>query len=152
METEETKIKPPANPITAKINLAILGYYFEWFARKYLPTFKTVITSSYRDPDKNHSVGGAENSAHLHGLAYDFVLQYANGEPLPKAQAKAVFDEWVKPNWPGFALWEENQKGIWHIHVNLSRKITEYASIMGVAAMGVIGFYIFKSLEGPKDA
>lgn len=150
METEETKIKPPQNPITAKINLAILGWYFETFAKKFMPAFKPVITSSYRDPEKNHSVGGAENSAHLHGLAYDFVLQYPNGEPVPKAQAKAVFDDYVKPNWPGFALWEESQKGGWHIHVNLSRRITEYAAILSVTAVGVIGFHLIKSLGG-KD-
>jgi hypothetical protein len=150
MIEDDTKIPPPKNPLTAKINTAILGFYFDWFAKKYLPTFNPVITSSYRDPDKNHSVGGAENSAHLHGLAYDFVLTYANGQAVPKAQAKAVFEEFVKPNWAGFALWEENQKGVWHIHVNLSRRITEYAAIMAVAGMGVIGFHLIKSLGGSK--
>lgn len=151
MEENEQSIKPPMNPLTAKINIAILGYYFEYFAKKYLPAFKTVITSGYRDPSKNEAVGGAQNSAHMHGLAYDFVLQYANGEPVPKTQAKAVFNDFVLPNWPGFALWEEDANGVWHIHVNLSRKITEYASIMGVAAMGIIGFQIIKSLGGLKD-
>ncbi len=151
MEEVETKIKPPTNPMTAKINLAILGFYFDYFVKKYLPAFKPVITSSYREPEKNASVGGAENSAHLHGLAYDFILQYQNGEPVPKAQAKAVFNDFIAPNWAGFALWEESDKGVWHVHVNLSRKITEYASIMGVAAMGIIGFQIIKSLGGSKQ-
>ncbi len=145
---DEQEIMPPANPLTAKINLAILGFYFDWFAKKYMPAFKPVITSSFRDSAKNESVGGASNSAHLHGLAYDFVLQYPNGEPVPKVQAKAVFDNFVAPNWAGFALWEESPGGVWHIHVNLSRKITEYAAIMGVAAMGVVGFQIIKGLGG----
>jgi hypothetical protein len=150
MEENETKIKPPTNPLTAKINLAILGFYFDWFVKKYLPAFIPQITSGYRDPAKNASVDGAENSAHLHGLAYDFILKYPNGEPVPKAQAKAVFDTYVAPNWNGFALWEETPAGVWHIHVNLSRQITEYAGIMALAGMGVIGYQIFKSIGGSK--
>lgn len=148
--SEETSILPPKSPLTAKINLAILGFYFDHFTKKYLPTFKPVITSSFRDADKNREVGGAENSAHLHGLAYDFVLDYANGERVPKAQAKRVFEEFIKPNWLGFALWEENENGVWHVHVNLSREITQYAAILGVAAVGVIGFQMFKALEAKK--
>lgn len=150
MTENEKAILPPKNPLTAKINLAILGFYFDWFTKKYLPAFKTVITSGFREPAKNLEVGGAGNSAHLHGLAYDFVLQYPNGEPLPKAQAKSVFNDFIAPNWAGFALWEENDKGVYHVHVNLSRQITEYAAIMGVAAMGVIGFHIIKSLGVTK--
>lgn len=143
--SEEASIKPPANPLTAKINSTILGFYFDWFMKKWLPAFKPVITSGYRDPVHNKDVGGAENSAHLHGLAYDFVLEYQNGQAVPKSHAKVIFDEFVKPNWPGFALWEETPEGVWHIHVNLSRQITEYAAIAGVAAMGVIGFKIISS-------
>ena len=146
MEAEETKIKPPTNPLTAHINGAIVGFYLDWFIKRFLPAFKVEITSGYRDPNKNKSVGGAENSAHLHNLARDIVLRYPNGQLVPKAQAKAVFDEFIKPNWPGFALWEED-----HIHLNLSRKITEYAGIMSVAAMGVVGFAIIQSLGGSKD-
>lgn len=147
METEEAKIGPPVNPLTVKINTAILGYYFDWFAKKYLPAFKPVITSSYRTAEKNESVGGAQNSAHLHGLAYDFVLEYQNGQPVPKAQARVLFDEFVKPNWHGFALWEETPAGVWHIHVNLSRKITEYAGAAAVAALGVVAFKVFQNIS-----
>lgn len=150
MEENELKIRPPTSPLTAKINLAILGFYFDHFVKKYLPAFVPQITSGYRDPEKNSSVDGAENSAHLHGLAYDFVLNYPNGQPVPKAQAKAVYAEFIQPNWPGFSLWEETPAGVWHVHVNLSRRITEYAGIMGVAAMGVVGFAIINSLEGRK--
>lgn len=148
--SDDATIPPPSNPLTLKINLAILGFYFDWFCKKYLPAFKPVITSSLRDFAKNEEVGGAQNSAHLHGLAYDFILQYPNGEPLPRAQAKAVYDEFIKPNWVGFSLWEE-AAGVWHVHVNLSREITTYAAIMGVAAMGVVGFQIIKGLGGSKQ-
>ena len=151
MEGNEQSIKPPVNPLTVKINMAVLAYYFDWFTKRYLPAFKPVITSSYRAADKNKEVGGAENSAHLHGLAYDFVLQYPNGEPVPKAQAKSVFADYIAPNWHGFALWEENAAGVYHVHVNLSRKITEYSGIMGLAAMGVIGFHLIQKMTKGGD-
>ena len=144
MEDSETSIPPPVSPLTAKINLAILGFYFDHFAKKYLPAFVPVITSGYRDAAKNSEVGGEQNSAHLHGLAYDFVLQYPGGQEVPKLQAKQVFDNFIQPNWPGYALWEE-AGGVWHVHVNLSRKITEYASIIGLTAIGVVGFKMIQN-------
>ncbi len=147
MEEVESKIMPPTNPLTAKINSTILKYYFDWFSKKYLPAFVPVITSGYREADKNASVGGVENSAHLHGLAYDFVLQHPGGSMVPKSQAKAVFSDFIAPNWPGFALWEEDAKGVWHVHVNLSRRVTEYASIAGLATMGVVGFFLIEKLK-----
>lgn len=148
---DESTIPPPSNPIAIKINMAILGFYFDWFTRKYLPAFKALVTSSYRDAEKNASVGGASNSAHLHGLAYDFVLQNQDGSPVDKARAKSIFQNYIAPNWNGFALWEETPAGVWHVHVNLSRKVSTYAGIMGVAAIGTIGFAIIKSLsEGSK--
>lgn len=147
MDHAEAEIKPPKNPLTVKINMAILDYYFQWFAKKYLPAFKPVITSGYRTEEKNKEVGGALNSAHLHGLAYDFVLQYPNGQAVPKVQAKTVFDEYIAPNWHGFALWEDD-----HVHVNLSRKVTEYAAMMGMAVMGVIGYHVIhKMLSGGEN-
>ena len=146
MEETETTIHPPSNPLTVKINLAILDYYFGWFCKKYLPAFKTVITSGYRDAAKNTAVDGAQNSAHLHGLAYDFVLKYPNGEIVPRSQAKAIYDEFIAPSWAGFSLFELESNNGYHVHVNLSRRVTEYASIMAVAGMGIIGFAIMKSI------
>jgi hypothetical protein len=150
IDAEEKSIKPPTSPLTAKINMAILQYYFDYFIRKFLPAYKVVVTSGYREPSKNAEVGGAENSAHLHGLAYDFILQYQNGEAVSKQQAKKVFEEFIQPNWPGFSLWEETQAGVWHVHANLSRRITEYASIMGIVAIGVVGIQVIKSLGDSK--
>lgn len=145
IEVEENRIKPPKSPLTAKINLSILHFYFERFAKRYLPAFRYRITSDYRDTAKNKEVGGAANSAHLHGLALDFVLLDQNGKPVPKAQAKAVFDEFIAPNWPGFALWESD-----HIHVNLSRKISEFTAAAGIAVLGALGIHLINKLTGEK--
>lgn len=145
IEPEENQIKPPKSPLTSKINLAILHFYFERFAKRYLPAFRYRITSDYRDAEKNKEVGGAANSAHLHGLALDFVLLDQNGKAVPKSQAKAVFDEFIEPNWPGFALWESD-----HIHVNLSRKISEYAGAAGVAVLGALGIHLINRWADKK--
>jgi len=39
------------------------------------------ITSGYRSPPVNNAVGGATNSAHLSGLACDFVVPHFRGPP-----------------------------------------------------------------------
>ena len=36
--------------------------------------YPMVISSGYRSPKLNKAIGGAKNSAHLHGLAIDFVV------------------------------------------------------------------------------
>src|SRR5690606_21673629 len=147
MDHVEAEIKPPKNPLTVKINMAILDYYFQWFAKKYLPAFKPVITSGYRTEKKIKELCGAQNSDHLHGLAYDIVLHYPDDHLVPKAQSKVVFDEYIAPNWHGYALWEDD-----HIHLNLSRKVTEYAAMMGMAVMGVIGYHVIhKMLAGGEN-
>lgn len=150
-DIQENQIAPPSSPLTVKINLAILDFVWSRFAQKYLPAFETVITSSYRTQEHNEKVGGAANSAHVHGLAYDVVLR--QGEkiiPLPMAQK--VFAEYVKPNWPGYALFElaDNKDSSWHIHLNLSRQITTYAGIMGVALLGVVGIAIVNAWGDKK--
>lgn len=141
-------VQPPTNPITVKINLYVLGLYFDWFCKKFLPAFKPLITSGYRDPAKNAEVDGASNSAHLHGLAYDFVLLDQSGKQIPKAQAKSVYDEFIQPNWIGFSLWEETLAGVWHVHVNLSRNVTTYSGIAGIAGLGALGFYLVNKMKG----
>lgn len=142
MEKTEAEIMPPTSPLTAKINMAVLDWYFKQFAERWLPAFDTVITSGYRDPAHNSKVGGVGNSAHLHGLAYDFILKFKDsGKVVPTSQFKKVFDDYIAPNWPGFALWEED-----HVHVNLSRQITQWAAIAGTAFVGVIGFKLISSM------
>jgi zinc D-Ala-D-Ala carboxypeptidase len=44
------------------------------------------ITSGYRGPQLNKAIGGATNSAHLYGLAADFIVP-AFGDPLKVCQA-----------------------------------------------------------------
>jgi len=146
----EQLIQPPKNPLTVKLNLAVLDYYFQAFVKKWLPAFTPVITSSYRTGTKNKEVGGAANSAHLHGLAYDFILKNSAGQAIPKLQAKKVFDEFIFPNWSGFSLFEADESGGYHIHVNLSREISTYAGLTAIAGIGVIGFAIIQSWGGSK--
>lgn len=145
---DETKIPAPSSPLTIKINLTILKWVFDWFMGKFLPAYEAVITSELRTPDSNKAAGGVDNSTHLHGLARDFKLKFKNGgQPVPEAQAKAVFEQFISPNWPGFSEWEGSSANEgWHVHVQLSRQITEYAAIIGTAAIGVIGFKIISSL------
>lgn len=149
-EVNEKTIKPPKNPLTVRINLAILGFYFESFAKRWFPTFGFIINSSYRTEAQNKAAGGATNSGHLHGLAYDFILTL-DGKPISKAQAKKVFDEFIAPNWAGFALFENEEKAPgYHIHVNLSREVTTYAGMAGVAALGMLGFAIVSNWSAKK--
>ncbi len=141
-DVAENEIPAPVSPITIWINLKVLGFVFNWFLQKYLPGYTARVTSEYRTAEHNQAVGGAANSAHVHGLARDFNLQQ-NGVDVPKAQEQALFEQYIKPNWPGYALWEGD-----HIHLNLSRKITTYAGAVGVAGVGILGYKVISSMGG----
>lgn len=69
-----------------------------------------VISSGYRSPDLNRAVGGARNSAHLYGLAADFICP-GYGTPLQICKAIAAsgidFDQLI-------------QEGTW-VHLGLSQ-------------------------------
>lgn len=143
----EASIGPPKFPLVTSINASVLGWVFERFKAKYLPAYNVVVTSEYRDPAKNREVGGAENSAHVHHLARDFVLYRKDGTALTKPEARRVFDEFVKPHWPGYSLFEEDagaKPSGYHVHVNLSRRITTYS---GLLAAGVLAFGAYKFFE-----
>lgn len=138
----EKDIPPPVNPLTIKINLAILSYVLGNFMTKYLPTFKRFTTSDIRTADHNSKVGGVPNSAHVHGLAEDFQLMIGNS-PASEAQAKAAWEQAFKPHWPGFTEFEASSPGEgYHIHVQLSREISTYSGVTMVAALGVLGFVV----------
>ena len=97
----EADIPPPVSPLTKQLNLAMLRFVMSFFSAKYLPSFDVVVASDLRTPEHNAQVGGVANSAHLHGLAEDFQLHYkANGQVVPEAQAKAVYEQFIAPNWP----------------------------------------------------
>ncbi|WP_104655098.1 D-Ala-D-Ala carboxypeptidase family metallohydrolase [Ralstonia insidiosa] len=67
------------------------------------------VSSGYRSPDLNRAVGGAANSAHLRGLAADFICP-AYGNPLSICKAIAAsnidFDQVI-------------QEGTW-VHLGLA--------------------------------
>jgi hypothetical protein len=147
-ELEESKIRPPSFPLTARINQAITDFYFEHFAKKYLAPLgiEARITSTLREIAHNAAVGGAANSAHVHGLAVDTQL-FRNGKRLPPAEESKVFADTIAPAWPGFALDEVKSKN--HIHLNLTRQITISTGITSAAVMGMIGIVVFKKLLKP---
>lgn len=141
---DETKVPPPASPLTKVINLAILRFIANNFAAKWLPAYERVVTSDLRTAEHNKEVGGVDNSTHVHGLAEDFQLKFkGNGQALSQSQAKAAYDQFIAPNWPGFTEFEAASAGEgYHIHWQLSREITTYAALGGVAALGVVGFVV----------
>ena len=144
--SEEAKIPAPKNPLTIKINLAILRYVREAFFKKWLPTLDPAVTSDLRTAEHNAKVGGVPNSTHVHGLAEDFQLRYKSGEALSEAQAKAIFDQVIKPNWPGYSEWEPSSPGEgYHVHVQLSREISTYAGLISLAGIGVLGFAVINN-------
>ena len=53
--------------------------------RKICGNNPVTITSGYRSPEVNAEVGGSENSAHMSGLAADFIIPCA-GDPLEVCQ------------------------------------------------------------------
>lgn len=149
---EENKIPPPKSPVVVKMNLWILGRVFDWFMRRYLPTFGFIITSEYRTQARNREVGGAANSAHVHGLARDVVLtRKSDGAQVLESQAEKVFKEFILPHWPGYALFEPAAGGEgYHIHLNLSRQIGIYAAAVAVAGAGYGLFKLLQNLTKGK--
>ncbi len=147
-EMEETKIRPPSFPLTARLNQAITDFYFEHFVKKYLAPLglEVRITSTLREADHNAAVGGAENSAHVHGLAVDFQL-FRGGKRLTPAEESKIFKDVIAPHWSGFALDEVATKN--HIHLNLTRQISVSTGITTAAVMGMIAIPIFKKLFAP---
>lgn len=145
-DTPESQIAPPAFPLTARLNQAITDFYFEHFASKYLAGYEVHKTSTLREADHNDEVGGASNSAHLHGLAVDFQL-FRNGVRVPLSEEAQVFGQVVKPNWPGYAQNEPEKN---HIHVNLSRQITVSTGLTTLAVFGFVAVPVIKNLFKPE--
>lgn len=142
----EKDVPAPKNPLTIKINLAIFRYVREAFFKKYLPNYEPVITSDIRTAEHNAKVGGVPNSTHVHGLAEDFQLKFKNGALLSEAQAKAVFEQTIKPNWPGYSEWESSSPGEgYHVHAQLSREISTYSGLISLAGIGVLGFVVINN-------
>lgn len=132
----ELDIQPPSNPLARAINGAVLDYYWQNFKDKYLPGYEVRVTSRYRNQKDNARVGGVPNSAHLHNLAIDFVID-TNGKPN-YALTEKVWHDIVSRKWRGFSLYHKN-----HIHVNLTRKISRLSSAIAVAMMAILGLTFF---------
>lgn len=148
----EASIPAPVNPLTLKLNLTILRYVSSLFSTKWLPALERVVTSDLRTASHNKDVGGVENSTHVHGLAEDFQLKYkGNGSLLSESQARAVYDQFIAPNWPGFTEFEKSSSGEgYHIHWQLSREVSTYAGLITVAGIGVVGFALIKKMGEQK--
>lgn len=143
---DDSKVLPPKSPVTVKLNQAVLDFVFWHWVKKCLPGYGVTITSGYRTNAKNGEVGGAANSAHLHGLAYDFVYTNPAGKIITIEQARDVYQAMIEPYWPGFSLFEVSPSGVWHVHVNLSRHITTYMGMAGVAVIGAVGYKVAQKL------
>ena len=144
----------PRTPIHIKANGLIVDYALNQLASENLPAYDLVITSGYRTPAYNATLpGAAEDSAHIYNLARDFTLRNrASGQIVSDAQLKAVYEQYVKPNWPGYSYFspKEPHTNTGWIHVNLDRKISKSTAIAayGIAAVGA-GFF-FKKYLLPK--
>lgn len=144
-DAPENEIAPPSFPLTARINQAITDFYFDHFASKYLSAYDVRKTSGLREMDHNAEVGGAPNSAHLHGLAVDFQL-WRDGHRVPLSEEAQIFSTIIKPKWSGYAQNEPEKN---HIHVNLTRRITLTTGVTSIAVMGIVAVPIFKALFSP---
>lgn len=140
MAESENNIPPPAFALTAKLNQTLTDWKFKDFTDKYLPGYEVRVTSTLRTAEHNAEVGGADNSAHVHGLAVDFIL-LKGGKQIPVAEFQRVFDQVIAPKWPGFALFEGD-----HVHVNLSRTITPVMSLATFSVLGIVGVKVVKLL------
>ena len=140
----------PKNPITIGINKSLLDKALKTLNETYLPNFDIVVTSQYRDKRKNKDVGGAEDSSHMYGLAADYVLKNrTTGVMLNDSQMERVFNEFIKPNWPGYTYFSPTQphtKTGW-IHGNLDRDISKYAGWAAAAGIIAGGAFLFTRLK-----
>ena len=96
------------------------------------------ITSGFRTSAKNESVGGAKNSAHVHGLAWDVVFK----GPVPLD----VVPDW-KTSTGGYA---ENEGD--HYHFNLPRAwgwrvIRWLFALVALVLLLLLAFFYFEVLK-----
>lgn len=128
----------PTGPITIALNGFYIDTLLNGFVKQYLPAYEIEITSGYRTPQKNADVGGAEYSAHLYNLARDFVLKDKSGKYVDSLKLKAIYEQFIKPNWPGYSYYAPPKTGVtgW-VHVNADRGITEKTKMAEFAVTGI---------------
>lgn len=145
--------KIPNGPLTISLNGLIMDHTLQEFADRYLPAFELEITSGYRSPQHNEEVGGAEFSAHQYNLARDFALKTKDGNLISAGKLEQIWEEYVKPNWPGYTYYHPPVSGVtgW-IHVNLDREITTKTRFADWTLTGLAALFaakkIFKKVKG----
>lgn len=126
----------PKNPLTLLFNGVLIESQIKAFADTYLPNYDIHYTSKYRDEAHNREVGGAPDSAHLYNLARDFVLiNRATGETASDSEMKSIYNEFIAPNWEGWAQFTAKQPDTstgW-IHLNIDRDLTNYTKWVAYA-------------------
>lgn len=138
----ETNIPPPSFPLVAQVNQAYTDFVFRrWFAKNF-PGYEVEETGGLRTQERNAQVGGANNSAHLHGLAKDFAIK-KSGRVLSVPEHQALYTAVVVPTWPGFTEFDPSNN---HIHVNLTREITPIMTMAVGAAAVIAGAAVVKLL------
>lgn len=76
-----------------------------------------IISSGYRSPELNEAVNGSRNSAHLQGLAADFICPaYGTPQQILRALAgsQIIFDQAIEEfgSWVHFGLGEEGKREV----------------------------------------
>lgn len=133
---------PSKNPIIIKATELFTDHYFKYWWEKHVnPIYKYKKTSGYRDPVHNKEVGGVDDSAHLYALALDFIITNENGQFVGQEKQSEIFNIYIKPFWPGFALDEKN-----HIHVNLDRELQKKIEKTLLIAGGAGGYILYNIL------
>jgi len=130
----------PKDPITIKINGFITDRTLNDFFEKYLPAFDYQVTSGYRSEQQNTKLreqgySAAIDSSHMYNLARDFVLKNKQGRFLDDKQMRQVYNEFIKPLWPGYSAFtaktDKTNTGWIHVNLNrdISKKYTQYAGL-----------------------
>lgn len=143
----------PKNPITIAINKGIMEKALGVFNATYLPAYDLIVTSFYRNEKENDDIGGADDSAHMYGLATDYVLKNkATGKILSDSMMKNVFDQYIKPKWPGYTYFKPKQPytSTGWIHANLDRDLAKGTMWAGIAALFGAGAFLFTRLRKRK--
>ncbi|WP_025907158.1 D-Ala-D-Ala carboxypeptidase family metallohydrolase [Priestia flexa] len=96
------------------------------------------LTSGYRSPSKNASIGGSKTSFHTHGLAYDFA-----GTPSQMQK----FAEWAKTSGLYSEVIYNNGDHKDHVHVGWGEK-TPYYDVKNSSSTGSFNGVDAVSTEG----